>query len=140
MKTCFVTRFNLSFFNAGSRQTFFANQATRFADIYSSSCLNLGNYPMHYLFRAPHQLVCGVTCILKWMMNNSLIFRCHMNNLVILPMMDLILLVPCHFPSIRLTEIRFAASIMTLTNQKTIIPLNPNLFRNSNQTGVLSRE
>lgn len=46
-----------SLLRSGSRQTFFANQATRFADIYSSSCLNLGNYPMHYLFRAPHQLM-----------------------------------------------------------------------------------
>ena len=41
----------------GSRQTFFAFQATRFADIYSSSFLNLGNFPTHFLFRAPHQLV-----------------------------------------------------------------------------------
>ena len=46
----------LSFF-AGNRQTFFASQATRYADLYAASCVNLLHYPFSYLFRAPPQLV-----------------------------------------------------------------------------------
>ena len=41
----------------GSRLTYFANQVLRFADLYSSTCVNLVNYPNHYLFNSPHQLV-----------------------------------------------------------------------------------
>lgn len=41
----------------GSRQTHFAFQAGRFADLYSSACVNLLNYPDTFLFAAPHQLV-----------------------------------------------------------------------------------
>lgn len=46
-----------SLLRCGSRQTHFAIQATRFADLYSSSCVNLANYPLSYLFSAPHQLM-----------------------------------------------------------------------------------
>jgi 5'-nucleotidase len=41
----------------GSRLTYFANQVSRFADLYSATCVNLVNYPTHYLFSSPHQLM-----------------------------------------------------------------------------------
>ena len=44
----------------GSRQTFFASQVCRYADIYASSHLNLLHYPLCYLFKAPAMLVCRV--------------------------------------------------------------------------------
>lgn len=46
-----------SLLRCGSRLTYFANQVSRFADIYSSACVNLVNYPIHYLFTSPHQLM-----------------------------------------------------------------------------------
>ena len=46
-----------SLFRSGSRQTFFASQAMRYADLYSASCVNLLYYPFSYLFRAPPQLM-----------------------------------------------------------------------------------
>jgi 5'-nucleotidase len=46
-----------SLFRSGSRQTHFASQATRFADIYAASHLNLLHYPFFYLFKAPPVLV-----------------------------------------------------------------------------------
>ncbi|XP_072027120.1 cytosolic purine 5'-nucleotidase-like isoform X2 [Amphiura filiformis] len=46
-----------SLFRSGSRQTFFASQVLRYADLYSSTFLNLLHYPFSYLFRAPHQLM-----------------------------------------------------------------------------------
>ena len=44
---------------AGPRQTFFAYQATRFADLYGTSCTNLLNYAPGFHFIAPHSLVRG---------------------------------------------------------------------------------
>jgi hypothetical protein len=41
----------------GSRQTFFASQAARYADVYAASPMNLLYYPFTYLFRSPAQLV-----------------------------------------------------------------------------------
>lgn len=46
-----------SLFRSGSRQTYFASQAMRYADLYSASCINLLYYPFSYLFRAPPQLM-----------------------------------------------------------------------------------
>lgn len=46
-----------SLFRSGSRQTFFASQVIRYADIYSASFLNLLYYPFSYLFRAPAMLM-----------------------------------------------------------------------------------
>ena len=46
-----------SLFRSGSRQTFFASQVERFADIYSGSLLNLLYYPLTYMFRAPTMLL-----------------------------------------------------------------------------------
>ncbi len=46
-----------SLFRSGSRQTYFASQAMRYADVYAASCINLINYPFSYLFRAPPQLM-----------------------------------------------------------------------------------
>jgi len=43
--------------DAGSRQTFFASQIIRFADLYASTVLNLLHYPFCYLFKAPPMLV-----------------------------------------------------------------------------------
>jgi len=43
----------------GSRQTFFAGQVIRYADLYAASFLNLLHYPLgSYLFKAPPMLVC----------------------------------------------------------------------------------
>ena len=44
-------------FFSGSRQTFFAAQVTRYADIYATSFLNLLHYPFCYMFKAPTMLV-----------------------------------------------------------------------------------
>ena len=46
-----------SLFRAGSRQTFFASQVVRFADIYASSLLNLLYYPTFFMFRSPPMLL-----------------------------------------------------------------------------------
>ncbi|XP_057306324.1 cytosolic purine 5'-nucleotidase-like isoform X2 [Hydractinia symbiolongicarpus] len=46
-----------SLFRSGSRQTFFASQSLRYADLYAASCVNLLYYPFSYLFRAPSQLM-----------------------------------------------------------------------------------
>lgn len=46
-----------SLFRTGSRQTHFASQAQRYADIYASSHLNLLHYPFFYLFKAPPVLM-----------------------------------------------------------------------------------
>jgi len=46
-----------SLFRSGSRQTFFAAQVTRYADIYAASVLNLLYYPTFYMFRAPAMLL-----------------------------------------------------------------------------------
>jgi len=46
-----------SLFRSGSRQTFFAGQVTRYADLYAASFLNLLYYPFSYLFKAPSMLM-----------------------------------------------------------------------------------
>lgn len=46
-----------SLFRSGSRQTFFASQVMRFADLYAASFMNLMNYPLTYVFRAPPMLM-----------------------------------------------------------------------------------
>lgn len=46
-----------SLFRTGSRQTHFASQASRYADIYAASHLNLLHYPFFYLFKAPPVLM-----------------------------------------------------------------------------------
>lgn len=46
-----------SLFRSGSRQTFFASQVTRYADIYAASFLNLLHYPFCYMFKAPSMLM-----------------------------------------------------------------------------------
>ncbi|XP_059142495.1 cytosolic purine 5'-nucleotidase-like isoform X2 [Physella acuta] len=42
-----------SVFRSGNRQTFFATQVMRYADLYAASFMNLTNYPLCYCFRAP---------------------------------------------------------------------------------------
>ena len=54
---CFLFLNNYYFNVIGSRQTFFASQATRYADVYAASPMNLLYYPFTYLFRSPAQLV-----------------------------------------------------------------------------------
>lgn len=49
----------------GNRQTFFASQATRYADLYAASCVNLLHYPFSYLFRAPPQLVSKIFYLIQ---------------------------------------------------------------------------
>ncbi|KAM9306193.1 5'-nucleotidase, cytosolic II, like 1 isoform 2-T2 [Pholidichthys leucotaenia] len=46
-----------SLLRSGSRQTLFASQLMRYADLYSSTCLNLLHYPINYLFMAPPVLM-----------------------------------------------------------------------------------
>lgn len=46
-----------SIFRCGSRQTHFATQIQRYADIYSSTFINLMFYPFSFLFRAPPMLM-----------------------------------------------------------------------------------
>jgi len=46
-----------SLFRSGSRQTFFASQVSRYADLYAGTFLNLLHYPFCYLFRAPAMLM-----------------------------------------------------------------------------------
>ncbi|XP_065408654.1 cytosolic purine 5'-nucleotidase isoform X5 [Chrysemys picta bellii] len=45
-----------SLFRSGSRQTLFASQVMRYADLYAASFINLLYYPFSYLFRAAHVL------------------------------------------------------------------------------------
>ena len=45
--------------DVGSRQTFFASQIIRFADLYASTIHNLLHYPFCYMFKAPAMLVCN---------------------------------------------------------------------------------
>ncbi|XP_065828218.1 cytosolic purine 5'-nucleotidase-like isoform X2 [Oscarella lobularis] len=54
--SCFPSKQG-SIFRSGSRQTFFAMQAARYADLYASSCTNLINYPFSFFFRAKAQLM-----------------------------------------------------------------------------------
>ncbi|KAM6232316.1 cytosolic purine 5'-nucleotidase-like isoform 2-T2 [Spheniscus humboldti] len=46
-----------SLFRCGSRQTLFANQLMRYADLYAASFMNFLYYPFSYLFRAPPVLM-----------------------------------------------------------------------------------
>lgn len=46
-----------SLFRSGSRQTFFASQVMRYADLYAASFANLLHYPFSYVFRAPAMLM-----------------------------------------------------------------------------------
>ncbi|KAK7479269.1 hypothetical protein BaRGS_00029517, partial [Batillaria attramentaria] len=46
-----------SLFRSGSRQTFFASQVMRYADLYGASFMNLIHYPLSYIFRAPAMLM-----------------------------------------------------------------------------------
>ncbi|XP_062366681.1 cytosolic purine 5'-nucleotidase-like isoform X9 [Cinclus cinclus] len=46
-----------SLFRCGSRQTLFANQLMRYADLYAASFINFLYYPFSYLFRAPPVLM-----------------------------------------------------------------------------------
>jgi len=46
-----------SLMRSGSRQTFFASQVQRYADLYASTFLNLLHYPFSYLFKAPPMLM-----------------------------------------------------------------------------------
>lgn len=46
-----------STFRSGSRQSYFATQVVRFADLYAASALSLLYYPFSYMFRAPPMLL-----------------------------------------------------------------------------------
>lgn len=46
-----------SLLRSGSRQTLFASQVMRYADLYAASFINLLYYPFSYLFRAAHVLM-----------------------------------------------------------------------------------
>lgn len=51
-----------SLLRSGSRQTLFASQLMRYADLYSSNCLSLLHYPVNYLFMAPPVQVRALPC------------------------------------------------------------------------------
>uniref|UniRef100_A0A8C4HDX9 5'-nucleotidase, cytosolic II, like 1 n=1 Tax=Dicentrarchus labrax TaxID=13489 RepID=A0A8C4HDX9_DICLA len=61
-----------SLLRSGSRQTLFASQLMRYADLYSSTCINLLHYPFNYLFMAPPVLVSPHPCYTE----NKSVF-CH---------------------------------------------------------------
>ena len=67
---CSLRKFDLFL---GSRQTHFASQVTRFADIYASTVVNLIYYPFFYFFRAVPQLVRRKFC-LAGTLNQSIVF------------------------------------------------------------------
>lgn len=46
-----------SLFRSGSRQTFFAAQVMRYADLYAATFINLIHYPVSYVFRSPAMLM-----------------------------------------------------------------------------------
>ncbi|XP_061656881.1 5'-nucleotidase, cytosolic II, like 1 isoform X2 [Syngnathoides biaculeatus] len=46
-----------SLLRSGSRQTLFASQLMRYADLYSATCISLLHYPLNYLFMAPPVLM-----------------------------------------------------------------------------------
>jgi 5'-nucleotidase len=69
-----------SLFRSGSRQTHFASQVTRYADIYAASHLNLLHYPFFYLFKAPPMLVSKKKQRKKFFFINEFFARCHMNQ------------------------------------------------------------
>ncbi|KAI1303093.1 Cytosolic purine 5'-nucleotidase [Halotydeus destructor] len=60
-----------SIFRCGSRQTHFANQMTRYADLYACSFLNLLHYPFSYLFRAPPILMPHESTVVRPSENGS---------------------------------------------------------------------
>uniref|UniRef100_A0A8C6UPB7 5'-nucleotidase, cytosolic IIb n=1 Tax=Neogobius melanostomus TaxID=47308 RepID=A0A8C6UPB7_9GOBI len=68
-----------SLFRSGSRQTLFASQVMRYADLYAASFINLLYYPFSYLFRAAHVLVsisyfmCVFICIYDTNLTNYII-------------------------------------------------------------------
>ncbi|KAG8440983.1 hypothetical protein GDO86_006644 [Hymenochirus boettgeri] len=59
-----------SLFRCGSRQTLFSSQLIRYADLYSSSFVNLIYYPFSYLFRA-HPILVGTDCMYQQMPHES---------------------------------------------------------------------
>uniref|UniRef100_A0A8C7DKJ9 Cytosolic purine 5'-nucleotidase n=1 Tax=Oncorhynchus kisutch TaxID=8019 RepID=A0A8C7DKJ9_ONCKI len=63
-----------SLFRSGSRQTLFASQVMRYADLYAASFINLLYYPFSYLFRAAHVLV-----TLLWMPHESTVEHAHVD-------------------------------------------------------------
>lgn len=69
-----------SLLRSGARQTLFASQLVRYADLYSSTCLNLLHFPSNYLFMAPPVLVSLFSAVLRlpWRQSLSLAlsFRC----------------------------------------------------------------
>lgn len=64
-----------SIFRCGSRQTHFANQLCRYADLYSSTFLNLMYYPFSYMFRAPPMLVSQILFSNFFLTKNLLFFK-----------------------------------------------------------------
>lgn len=69
-----------SLFRSGSRQTHFASQVTRYADIYAASHLNLLHYPFFYLYKAPPMLVnFFVSNVQGILLSKYFEFRCRMS-------------------------------------------------------------
>lgn len=54
-----------SLLRSGYTQTLFASQLIRYADLYSSTFINLLYYPFNYLFMAPPVLVSAPPSFLK---------------------------------------------------------------------------
>uniref|UniRef100_A0A8C7DWW8 Cytosolic purine 5'-nucleotidase n=1 Tax=Oncorhynchus kisutch TaxID=8019 RepID=A0A8C7DWW8_ONCKI len=69
-----------SLFRSGSRQTLFASQVMRYADLYAASFINLLYYPFSYLFRAAHVLVNNtLRAALLWMPHESTVEHAHVD-------------------------------------------------------------
>ncbi|XP_029545245.1 cytosolic purine 5'-nucleotidase isoform X1 [Salmo trutta] len=78
-----------SLFRSGSRQTLFASQVMRYADLYAASFINLLYYPFSYLFRAAHvlsgahlaeSLTGRVTFALELMPHESTVEHAHIDT------------------------------------------------------------
>lgn len=64
----------------GSRQTFFASQVIRYADLYAASFLNLLHYPFSYLFKAPPMLVSSMLSHCSPEIRTTFYFNFMLNN------------------------------------------------------------
>uniref|UniRef100_A0A8C7YNP6 5'-nucleotidase, cytosolic II, like 1 n=1 Tax=Oryzias sinensis TaxID=183150 RepID=A0A8C7YNP6_9TELE len=77
-----------SLLRSGSTQTLFASQLIRYADLYSSSCINLLHYPFNYLFMAPPVLVSQLlhSCTRKTLLKSLFKKKKRKNGKMVIPL------------------------------------------------------
>jgi 5'-nucleotidase len=69
-----------SIFRCGSRQTHFASQIARYADLYASTVSNLYYYPFSYFFRSPSALMPHESTVLPPQKTNNVVAEDHNVN------------------------------------------------------------